>query len=196
MQTLPTGVYPARVSPVLVDFGFNQESAAGTMTRIDRPGNRWEAEVEFPLLAAETARLLVHRITRGKSDGLRVAVPLMGVSQGSPGTVLIDGAASAGRSLNLKGITSGYQFKEGYWLNLVDAAGTRYLHQVAEDATVGGTGKITITVDPPLRYATADGQSVILDAPTIEGLITSVNGWTTSPAAIVEVKSCTIREAA
>lgn len=196
MQTLPTGVHPARVSLAQVDFGFNQESAAGTMTRIDRPGNRWEAEVEFPPQPADTARQLVHRVVRGKSDGLRVAVPLMGLSQGSPGTPLVDGAASAGRSLNIKGLTVGYQIKEGYWLNLIDAAGVRYLHQVAEDGTVGGTGKITVKVDPPLRYATADGQTVVLDAPVIEGLITSVNGWTTSPAAIVEVKTCTIREAA
>lgn len=194
MLTLPAGVSPAKVTIRQVDFGFEQESAGGSSTRIDRPGNRFEAVVEFPLLAADVARIVSRRVQRGKHEGLRVAVPLMGIAQGSGGTPLVDGTASAGRTLNLKTMTPAYVLREGYWITVVDTAGTRYLHQVAADATVAGDGKATATIDPPLRHVPANGDTVIIDAPTIEGRVVDAVEWTTDPAAIVPIKAITIRE--
>lgn len=164
---------PSGVAQQLIDFGFMQESVGGTLTRIDRPGNRWEIEVSFPALPAATAKVLQRRLVRAKTEGLRMNYPLLGQSQGSPGTPVVDGATSAGRVLKLRGMTVGYVVAEGYWLSLTDSGGTRYLHQVAAQVTVDGAGKATLTVDPPMRIIPADGNSVNLTAPQIEGLVTS-----------------------
>lgn len=196
MLTLPAGIEPASVIVRLIDFGFEQEAAGGNATRIDRPGNRWEAVVQLPLLTGEQARLVTRRVQRAKSEGLRVAVPLLGVAQGSGGTPQVDGTASSGRALNLKGMTPAYVLKEGYWLTLVGSDGARYLHQVAADATVAGTGKVAATIDPPLRHVTANSDTVVIDAPTIEGRVVDVAEWATDPADTASVRSFTIRESA
>lgn len=194
MLTLPSGIEPASVVIRAVDFGFEQEAAGGNATRIDRPGNRWEAVLQFPLVNGEAGRVLTRRIQRARQEGLRISVPLLGVTQGTGGAPLVDGSASSGRTLNLKGLTAAYVVKEGYWLTVVDAAGTRYLHQCAADATADGSGKATATIDPPLRHIPANGDTVIIGAPTIEGRVVDVVEWQTDPAGTLAVKACTLRE--
>lgn len=196
MLTLPAGIEPASATPRLIDFGFEQEAAGGNATRIDRPGNRWEVVVQLPLLIGEQARQVTRRVQRAKSEGLRLTMPLLGVAQGTGGTPQVDGTASSGRTLNLKGMTPAYVLREGYWITLVGSDGTRYLHQVADDATVAGTGKVTATVDPPLRHVTANNDTVLIEAPTIEGRVVDVVEWTTDPAGTASVRSFTIRESA
>ena len=196
MIELPEDIHPNQANPRMIDFGFTQESAGGAAIRIDRPGNRYEVDLSFPVLTAEQARLLVSRLTRAKSEGLRVPYPLQWVSQGNPGSPVVDGSASAGRVLNLRDLAVGHAVREGYWLNVIGADGTRYLHCVTEPALIGADGLATLAVEPPLRAIPADGWEVELAVPVIEGLITSDIGWTLSPGGFASGISVTVREAA
>lgn len=195
MQTLPAGISPASAAPTYVDYGFIQEAAGGAaLTRIDRPGNRFEVALVLPPLPAAKANQLLSRLMRARGDGIRVDYPLLGAGQGTPGSTVVDGATSAGRILKVRAGTPGHVVKEGYWLTLVAADGTRYLHCAASQVTLDGTGKATLTIDPPLRAIPADGWQVILDAPTVEGLVTSATSWAITPDQLVSQIAFTLRE--
>lgn len=195
MIELPDHIVPNGAAPLLVDFGHSQESASGTMIRIERPGNRFQVELSFPPMVADDGRQLAVRLTRAKNEGLRVDYPLQGVSQGAPGAPVVNGTDSGGRVLKLRGLTVGHVVKEGYWLNLIGSDGVRYLHMVAGTVAVGSDGLATLAVEPPLRIFPADGDAVELARPVIEGQIVSDIGWALSPGELAGGFSLTLREA-
>lgn len=195
MITLSTTPYPRSVTPQLVDFGIVQRPATGAaVTYIDRPGMRWAATFEMPPMTSETARTWLVNLARGKSEGVRMVFPLA-VSQGTPGSTTVNGGTSVGTSLLIKSATPGYQVLAGYWLNVVDASGVYYLHQVQSNVTVGVGGTATLAVWPPLRADLVNGDDVILDTPYIEGLLTEAPSWSVPPGKIVEF-GFTVEEAA
>jgi hypothetical protein len=193
---LPTSPQARTIVPRLVDFGIVQRPATGgALTYIDRPGMRMAVQFEYPPMRTETARPFISRLLRAKSEGLRIPLPLAGVLQGSPGTPLVNGGTSAGTSLLVKGLTPGYQFLEGYWLNVVDAGGIYYLHNVAADVAANGSGLATVSVWPPLRADLVDGNTVVIGAPSIEGLVPDPPSWPVPHDLIVQL-SFTVEEAA
>ena len=196
MIEFPDDFQPNGATVRQIDNGFVQEYVGGGSLRIDRPGNRWEIELSFPIRSGADARIAMARFARAKSEGLRVDFPLQGVSQGNPGSPVVDGALSAGRTLKLKTMTVGYLAKEGYWLTLIDAAGVRYLHQISALAVVDATGKVTLSVEPPLRVIPADGWQVLLAKPEVEGVVTSAVEWGLAPGGFNTGISVTLREAA
>lgn len=196
MIELPDGIMPNLAIPRLVDMGFVQQSAGGSATRIDRPGNRMEVEFTFPPMPAEQARAVISRIMRAKSAGIRIEYPLMGEDQGAPGVPVVDGSDSGGRTLKLRGLTPGYMAKEGFWLNLIGPDGTLYLHLVSQPVQASAFGKATITPEPPLRIFPADGAIVNLTRPVIEGQLVSEPTWTLGLGDIVTGLTFTVREAA
>jgi hypothetical protein len=127
-------------------------------------------------MKAVLARTFTGRLTRAKREGLRIDVPLL-VSQGSPGAPLVNGAGQSGVALNVKGLTAGYQVLEGYWLTILDFAGTRYLHQVVTSVTANGSGLATVQIDPPIRANFLDNATIQLATPQVEGLVTSSVSW-------------------
>ena len=88
----------------------------------------------------------------------------------------MDGAGQAGKSLDIRGLTAGYAFKEGFWLTITGADGTSYLHSVSEPAVATAGGLATVEIEPMLREAFADGAVIELGAPFIEGFIDG-DGW-------------------
>lgn len=196
MIELPDGISPNMATPRMIDMGFVQESVGGTAVRIERPGNRFEVELSFPPMPAELARAVVARINRAKAIGIRVDYPLLGQGQGAPGNPVVDGTDSGGRTLKLRGLTPGYQVKEGYWLNLIGSDGTRYLHLVTAPAQANATGRATFPVEPPMRIFPGDGFAVNLSRPTIEGSVVSDATWGLGLGDIVHGIAITVREAA
>lgn len=196
MIELPHGVMPNSATPRLVDMGFVQQSAGGSATRIDRPGNRMEVEFTFPPMPADQARAVVARIARAKSAGIRVEYPLLGQDQGAPGSPVVNGTDSGGRTLKLRALTPGYVVKEGYWLNLIGPDGTLYLHLVAAPTNANASGQAVLTVEPPLRIFPADGALVNLTRPVIEGQLVSDASWDLALGDIVTGLKITVREAA
>lgn len=197
MIILPDEYAPngANVGPV--DFGFVQRPAlGGELRRVNRPGNRFQIELSWPPMRGEAARVLVRRLTAAKTEGLRVAFPLQGVSQGLPGVPVVNGSGAAGTSLPLRGLTPGWEAKEGFWLTVIDSAGGHFLHQVAAPAVADTAGEATITITPMLRAPLVDGNTVLLDKPLIEGVVVQDIGWELSPGQLHTGIGCVIEEAA
>ena len=122
MIELPTSPAPHDAVPGILDFGLPITGAAGGPSlRVDRPGSRYRVAVTFPPLTAEDARVFVARLIRGKTEGIRIPYPLLGVSQGSPGAPVVDGAGQAGKVINLRGCTPHHIFKEGFWISIGNA---------------------------------------------------------------------------
>lgn len=196
MIVLPDWAIPNGASPQLMDFGIVLRPATGAaVTRIDRPGNRFQVQFSFPPMKADKARLVVSRLIAAKSDGLRIEYPLLGVKQGSPGSPVVDGTSAAGTSLPLRGLNPGYTAKEGFWLTVIDADGTYYLHNVRANVVAGSDGKATLTVSPMLRSELADGATVLLGKPMVEGLVTSDASWSLPTNHLIEI-GFTLEEAA
>ena len=118
--------------------------------------------------AAQRAALIAD-LVRGKQEGVRLAYPLQGVDQSGSGAPVVDGADQAGRILNIRGLTPGYQVRKGFWLSIVDATGQHYLHNVFVGATASAAGKMAIVLPEHLRIPFADGATIALDQPKIEG---------------------------
>lgn len=178
MIELPDDIATSSATFTPVDLGFVQEGATGIGDRIDRPGNHFSCEVDFPPMKPAQAGAFAVRIARAMRQGLRVKIPLLGLSQGNPGEPVVDGDEPSGTSLPLRGLTPGYVAKEGYWLTITEAATEqRYTHKVAATGKVGADGTLDLDIEPPLRAPFADGDTVNLAKPTIEGLLKGVASW-------------------
>lgn len=175
MLELPTGLFPSSFIVEPVDMGFFQQSAAAMTTRIDRPGNHYRVSFELPWIKPDLARVVMRRLESGRSQGLRIKLPLVHGAQGNPGSPVVNGTDSGGTTLKLSGLTAGYAVKEGYWLNLIGSDGTRYLHKVCDLVLASGAGAAVLTVEPPLRIFPGNGDAVQLAAPVIEGFVTAIN---------------------
>lgn len=172
MITLPSTPSPNNVSARLVDYGsIMQPALGGKLLRLDRAGNRFAAEISFPPMKPDVSRIFVSRLLDAKSEGLRIEYPLLTESQGTPGSPVVNGAGQSGKTLAIRGLTAIYEFKEGYWLSIVDATGQHYLHNVRSSLITPGTGITSIAITPALRTPFADGAVINLAVPMIEGVV-------------------------
>lgn len=198
MIELPALPAPNGVNAFLIDFGLTLRPATGgAVQRVGRAGSRFRVELTFPPMRGSDAKLFISRLIRAKREGgLRVDFPLLDVPQGSPGAPVVNGAGQSGTSLALRGLTPGYVFQEGYWLSLIDASGQPYLHNVTTGGTANGSGLVTLSVEPPLRYPFADGATALVAQPVVEGFIDGNEwGWSIDVARLYGL-SVTIEEAA
>lgn len=197
MIELPDWPGPNGVNPSLLDFGIVLRPATGgAVQQVGRPGSRWSIEVSFPPMEPDTARRFISRLTEAKrTGGLVMKFPLLGLSQGNPGSPVVDGAGQAGTALSLRACRANYLFREGYWLTIIDAEGQRYLHNCRSTIAADATGRATIAIEPPLRVPFADGANVLLGKPLVEGFISSDWGWSVDVARFAGI-SFTLEEAA
>lgn len=171
MIELPSSPAPNGVAPMLMDFGINLVPPTGARElRVDRPGSRFGIEISWPPMPAETARVFISRLLQAKRTGLRIEYPLLDLQQGSPGNPVVDGAAPSGTSLQVRGMTPNYVFREGYWLSIEDENGQHYLHNCRAAGAADASGEATLTVEPALRHPFEDGATVHMGRPMIEGL--------------------------
>ncbi|MEZ7273908.1 hypothetical protein NYF14_10605 [Sphingobium sp. 10 DY56-G10] len=162
----------AAATPTFIDNGGTIRGATNAAgLRVNRLGSHYRAAITIGIGSANARAALISDLIRAKQEGLRLPYPLMGVDQGAPGSPVMDGANQAGRVINLRGLTPGYVAAKGYWLSIVAATGQHYLHNVHVAGTVGGDGKVAITLAEHLRELFADGATVKLATPVIEGEI-------------------------
>ena len=196
MIVLPESPAPNGAVPELIDFGMLLRPATGAATtRIDRAGSRFKVDFTFPPMKPDAARIFVSRLIAAKSEGLRIAFPLLGVSQGFPGVPVVNGSGASGTSLPLTGLTPGWVAKEGYWLTAIDADGVHYLHNIRAVVVTDGSGLATLTIAPALRAPLVNGDTVLLSEPLVEGFVTSVVSWELPANRLVTV-AFTLEEAA
>lgn len=185
MIELPASPAPNGMEPALLDYGLVQRGASSL--RVNRAGNRYRIAFSYPPMQPDKSRTFTGRLTRAKRDGVRVVLPLT-VPQGSPGSTVVDGAGQAGTALAVRGFNAGYPAKEGFWLTVIDASGVGYLHQLTETVRADAGGLATLTIEPPLRAPFADGDTVELAAPYIEGFVDGEEwGWSVPVNRLVSV---------
>jgi len=89
---------------------------------------------------------------------------------GTPGAARVAAAVISGTAVPLKGMTAGYQAREGQFLSFVHA-GRRYVHIFAADGTVAADGTLDAAVWPMLRTNLSNNDVVEIAPPMIEGLV-------------------------
>ncbi len=195
MIELPEIPSPDGAEPSLIDFGVTlQPPLGGGELRLNRMGSRYRIGLSWPAMRMDLARIFISRLQQAKSDGLRVAYPLLDVPQGSPGAPVVNAVAPSGTTLPIRGINPGYMIKEGYWLSIEDASGQHYLHNARAAIRVGATGIIELPIWPMLRTDFADGATIHLAKPMIEGLPEGEEtGWALTVDHLVRL-AVTIRE--
>ena len=174
MIDLPTFAVPGSFQATFNDAGFTQSSVQSD-DYIPRKGGRYTVTFTFGPYTPENGRVMVSRLIAGKQGGVRVKLPLLHL-QGSPGTPLLNGAVTTGRTIAIDGLTPGYEIKEGYWLSLVKS-GQHFLHSVGVGATANGSGQATIELNELLRDSFADNTVVNLAEPQVEGLLLGDWSW-------------------
>jgi hypothetical protein len=178
MVELPDDTAPNGATMALLDFGMTLRSSTGAGSlRLNRKGSRWRASISLPPMPHAKGRIVIARLVKGKREGLRIPFPLL-ESQGIPGSPVVDGAAPTGHSLPVRGLTPGYAIKEGYWLSIEDGDGQHYLHTITAAAVADASGDATLTIEPELRTDFADGDTIHLAEPMIEGFVQGEEwGW-------------------
>lgn len=196
MIELPEDPAPNGVELEQLDYGMLMRSPTGGSTlRVDRAGSRFKATVSYPPMQPHTARKFTARLQRAKREGLRIELPLLGLSQGIPGSPVVDGSGQSGITLAVTGLTPGYSIKEGYFLTIIDGDENRYLHQTVGSVVADGSGNATISIEPPLRAPMPDGAEILMANPTIEGALIDQIGWSLSVDQLVRIGgSITIEE--
>lgn len=180
----------------MVSFDLHARPSTGAAIQtIYRPGSRWALDFTFPKMPANVGRGFTSRLVRAQREGLRMAVPLLGVSQGAPGMPLVNGNYPSGTVLPLKGCAPGYVFGEGYWLTLIDAAGEYYLHQVVGSAAANGSGNVTLSIETPIRTPLLNNATVLVAAPMVQGIIENIS-WGMQVGGLIDGIGFTLEEAA
>ncbi|MGN6208839.1 hypothetical protein [Asticcacaulis sp.] len=184
---LPALPKPRKWTPHYVSAGNDLSSPAAAATqRILRMGDRWSVTATFLNVKMDSnGRDWVAQMLLASRATALWALPLPKGGVGAPGAPVVDGAGQLGTALDVKGLTAGYAFKAMQWVSLV-SGGRRYLHMVTSGVTADGTGKATLNILPMLRVSPADGATLEVAAPKIEGLLPIDPSWPINPGDIVE----------
>lgn len=191
--TLPTTPSPRSLTPRLVTARAELRSAFGGSTqRINRLGSRWAFEVELPPMTAANALAWTDLLT--EVDTCILDLPEPGITIGSPGTPLVNGATQTGASLITDGWTAGYVIPKGKWFS-VSVSSLLYLYQTTASTTASGGGAATLPIRPLLRASPADNAALNVNPAKVEGFVTVPDGaMGISVARLVEGLSFTIEE--
>ena len=163
----------------LVDTGEVVRGIGGAGQRQNRLGGHYRASFTFPPLRGEVnGRTLKSQLTAGQSQGVKIELPLP-MSQGLPGTPVVDGGGQSGKTLAVRGLTPYYAGRVGWWLNIIAADGTICLHDISAPFVADASGDSTISIEPALRLPFADGDAIELAHPVIAGFAEGVN-WNVS----------------
>lgn len=141
-------------------FGTNEQSFV-------RPGRRWQFDVDLDRMSAEQVAAY---LALEDETGV-MALPLIqpGITVGSPGTPLVNGAGQTGMTLNVDGLTPGHAFAARQWISVI-TSGSRYAYRLRAAVTASGLGVAALPISPMLRVSPANNDVVEIAAPYAEGL--------------------------
>lgn len=169
---LPTCPMPTDYQPLLRDFGgFLTPFLGGPEQRVNRLGTRFGVRLVMPPLDIEDGGMIyISRLLQGRQSSVIIPWPLLDFDPGTPGTPLINAAVTSGTSIEIKGMTVGYEAKEGQFFSVVHS-GRRYVYMFAADSTADGSGILAASIFPLLRTPLAVDDVVEIEQPMIEGLV-------------------------
>lgn len=174
--TIPAGIQVHQFAFGQQDYSLTfQAGDTGTQqSRILAP-SRWTCTMTINLSVGQSVaaawRTMVLQL-RGKTNQLAVYDVKNPAPAGTMrGTLTLNASTGAvavgGTTLNISGGAgqAGTTLKAGDWIG-VGSGSTRQLFSVQADATADGSGNITVTVEPPSRYAQTASTTVTWDKPT------------------------------
>lgn len=149
---------------------------------LEFPGARWRASYALPLrqraaIAAWQAFLVQ---LRGQAGRFYAYDPDARTPRGAGGSLAVAGAGQTGTALNVDGgAAATLVLKAGdLFAYDVTAGAGRQLHMVVSDATTGGGGAATLTIEPPIRISPADAEPLILTDPSCVMMLADPEvGW-------------------
>jgi len=161
----------ATAVPFPVTFGNTQNTPAGAF-HIDRLGDRWGFEFTSRsyLVEPDGGRFQALFDDAEKQGGVfRVNQP--GFDIGAPGLPTASADIAAGKLITIEGATPNYTIRPRQWLNYFGADGQRYLDRAMEQVVLDASGAGTIRIKNLLRAPIAEGSTIELGKPCIEGSI-------------------------
>lgn len=165
---------PRATTQRVMDYTVTQGAGGGGPTnRIARPGSRFAVQYSVGPLIVEAAREWVSLLIAAKSSAQLVKIPFPLLKpQGPPGSPVVDGVNQEGTSLNVRGFAAGYAARPNTFFSIEDADGSHYLHNVQSGARAASDGTATLTINPPIRYASMpDGTSLHFGKPYVTGYV-------------------------
>jgi hypothetical protein len=169
--TLPTAPIFVVGSPRLSSYGVDQKSQMGGATqRILRLGSRFAIDVAYPPMAYSDAQTFISMLVQSEGTAVAVPFPQRGLTIGTPGSFVVNGAANAGQSLAVRGGAANYVFQTGQFFSVI-TGGRRSLYMCTAQTTMSGTGTGTIPIAPIIRTTPSDGDTVEVAQPYLEGFV-------------------------
>lgn len=169
--TLPTCPYPTDYQVLLRDFGaVLTPFLGGPEQRINRLGMRFGLRLTMPPMDADEGMVYLSRLLQGRQSTVILPWPLLDFDPGTPGAPLVSAAVESGTAIPIKGLTPGYQVKEGQFLSVIHS-GRRYVYMFTADATANGSGNLSAAIFPLLRTALSTNDVIEIAQPKIEGLV-------------------------
>ncbi len=167
---LPTYPGPSSMTPRPISSRNEQRPASqGPVNRYMRPGTRWAWDNVMPPMSYVDS--LEWDDLLSESDTVVMNILQPGLDTGEPGLPVVDGAGQIGRTLNLKGLTSGYAFRKGQWISL-PVSGQLFAYKVRSAVTVEPDGKVALPLLTLLRLPPANNAVVDVAQPRAEGFAT------------------------
>lgn len=140
-------------------FGTNRQ-------RIFRGGQHWAIELRLqPMLPADARKWLT---LDTQLDTVLWPIPQSDFVAANEGAPRVMGAGQLGSTLNVDGLTPGYEAPVGAFISII-TNNRRYLYRIEEDATANASGLAALKVSPMLRISPNDNDVVEIAAPKIEG---------------------------
>lgn len=171
MIELPDGVKISGWSLSHVDYGSHQEpETGGEVTRVSRLGNRTGVNVTLAPMLPDEGRIVVNRLIRAKSEGLRLKWFMNEFDAGNVGAPRVNGAGQGGRVLNIDGLPANYQFKEGQPFSIFQN-NRNFIYFVGVDINANASGQIALPISPMIREPTVNNAVINLSQPMIDGYI-------------------------
>lgn len=139
-----------------------------------RKGSRYALTFQMPPMRWTTSMDWDDLMTEGDTVLMKVFQP--GFDTGAPGDPVVDGGGQAGTSLLLTGLTPTYPVRKGQFLSVV-TDGQRFLYRAKAEVVADASGAATVPLRTMLRRSPADGDTVELAEPMIEGFVRDLGEW-------------------
>lgn len=160
-----SGTYPTTPEFKSIDFTSEQKTItsttdSGKMFAVQVDGQRFKFSASYPPMSrSEFAPVIAFVMKqRSQKETFQIALPDLKNAKGDvSGTITVNGSHSAGdTTIDITGITG--TLKAGDFVKF----GHSKVYMIVEDAT-GVASDATITIEPPLRTALSDTESVTYD---------------------------------
>jgi len=161
------GTYPT--TPEFASIGFSSEQAtitsttdSGKMFAVQIDGQRFKFSASYPPMnRSEFAPVYAFIMKqRSQKETFQIALPDLKNAKGNvSGTVTVSGSHSAGdTTIDITGISNTILAGD-----FIKFGGHSKVYMVVEDATGDSSNDATITIEPPLRSALSNAESVTYD---------------------------------